>query len=322
MSLVGVSVASGALIGALMLVAAIFTWVERRLLGFFQERLGPNRAGPAGTLQWFADLVKILTKEDAPPPGADRRIYVLAPAVAVAPVLAGFGVVAVAPGAAVVPLDVGVIFAVGMLALTVYAVVLGGWASSNRYASLGALRAAAQVLAYEAFLGLSLMGPVMLAGSFELSAIVEAQAEAWFVLYQPLGAALFAIAGIAAAHRLPFDLPEAENDLVAGYATEYAGLGFGLFFLGEYLAVLLVSALATALFFGGWHGPWLPGPVWFGLKSGLLALGFVLLRAALPRPRYDQLIRFAWIVALPLALVNLLATGAWIVLSETPSGTP
>jgi NADH-quinone oxidoreductase subunit H len=317
-SLATVSLASGALIGALMLVAAVFTWVERRLLGFFQERLGPNRAGPAGALQWLADLVKILTKEDEAPPGADRRIYALAPAVAVAPVLAGFGVVAFAPGMTIAPIDVGVVFAVGMLALTVYAVVLGGWASTNRYASLGALRAAAQVLAYEAFLGLSLMGPVMLAGSFELGAIVEAQAGGWFVLYQPLGAALFAVAGIAAAHRLPFDLPEAENDLVAGYATEYAGLGFGLFFLGEYLAVLLVSALATALFLGGWHGPGLPGPVWFGIKSGLLSLGFVWLRAALPRPRYDQLVSFAWKVALPLALVNLVATGAWVVLADTP----
>lgn len=316
MNFLAASVASTLLIGFLLLTAAIFTWVERRLLGLLQERLGPNRAGPAGTLQWFADLMKILTKEDTPPPDADRTIYALAPAIAVAPVLAGFGVVAIGPKTTIARLDVGVIFALGMLALTVYAVVLGGWASTSRYSSLGALRAAAQMLAYEAFFGLSIMGCVMLAGSLEPGTVVAAQQHGWFLFSQPIGAALFAIAGIAATHRLPFDLPEAEHDLVAGYATEYSGLGFGLFFLGEYLAVLLVSALATTFFLGGWLGPWLPGPIWFGLKTGLLALSFVLLRAALPRPRYDQLITFAWTIALPLALLNLLATGVWVVLSE------
>jgi NADH-quinone oxidoreductase subunit H len=178
---------------------------------------------------------------------------------------------------------------------------------------LGGLRAAAQLLAYESFLGLSLMGVVLLAGSFQLSEIVAAQEGRWFILVQPLGAALFFIAGIAAAHRLPFDLQESENDLVAGFMTEYSGMSFALFFLGEYLAVLLVSSLATTLFLGGWLGPAvLPGPVWFGLKVGVIALVFIWLRAALPRPRYDQMIGFAWKFALPLALLNLLLTG-WIV---------
>lgn len=312
-----VGILSGGLVTALLLAAAIFTFVERRLLGFMQERLGPNRAGPGGVLQWVADMVKILTKGDPTPPAADRLVYTLAPAVAVAPVLMAFGVVVFAPGLAVVRLDVGVLFILGMMALTVYALILGAWSSSDGYALLGGMRAAAQMLSYEVFLGLSFMGVVLLAGSFDLLAIVEAQRGAWFVLLQPLGAALFALAGIAAAHRLPLDLPEAENDLVAGYVTEYAGLRFGLFFLGEYLSILLVAALATTLFLGGWLGPVLPGWLWFGLKAGLVALAFVLLRASLPRPRYDQLIAIAWKVALPLALVNLLVTGAIVVARTT-----
>lgn len=304
---------SAVLIAALLVAAGVFTWVERRLLGFFQERLGPNRVGPFGALQWVADTVKLLTKEDAPPAGADRLAYRLAPVLTSAPVLAGFGVVAFAPGLTVAALDMGVVFAQGMLALTVWGIALGAWASRNRYALLGGLRAGAQMLAYEAFLGLSLMGVVLLAGSFRMADIVAAQEGLWFVVQQPLGAALFLIAGTAAAHRLPFDLQESEQDLVAGFMTEYSGMSFALFFLGEYLAILLVAALATTLFFGGWLGPWLPGPVWFGLKVGVIAFAFVWVRAALPRPRYDQLIGFAWKVALPLALLNLLVTGAIVV---------
>lgn len=309
---------SAVMLTALLVAAGVFTWVERRLLGFVQERLGPNRVGPFGTLQWVADTVKLLTKEDRPPPGADRLTYLLAPAVAATPVLAGFGVVAFGEGLTLVPLDVGVVFVIAMLALTVYALVLGAWASQSRYAILGGLRAAAQMLAYEAFLGLSLLGVVILAGDLSLSGIVAAQDPWWFVALQPLGALLFLIAAIAAAHRLPFDLPESENDLVAGFMTEYSGMSFALFFLGEYIAILLVSALFTTLFLGGWLGPYLPGPVWFGLKTGALAVLFIWLRATLPRPRYDQLLGFAWKVALPLALVNLLATG-WVVVWRSAS---
>lgn len=311
---------SALLLGGLMAAAGVFTWAERRLLGFLQERRGPNRVGPFGFLQWVADTVKLITKEDAPPPGADRPAFLLAPVLAALPVLAGFGVVAFGEGLTIAPLDMGVLFVMGMLALTVYAMVLGAWASRNRYALLGGLRAAAQLLAYESFLGLSLMGVVMIAGSFSLGEIVAAQEGGrWFVLVQPLGCALFLIAGVAAAHRLPFDLQESEQDLVAGFMTEYSGMNFALFFLGEYLAILLVAALAVTLFFGGWHGPgalgpWLPGPVWFGLKMGIIAFVFVWIRATLPRPRYDQLIGFAWKVALPLALLNLLVTG-WIVVT-------
>ncbi len=308
-----VLILSAVLLAALMVTAGVFTWAERRILGFMQERLGPNRVGPFGFLQWVADTVKLITKEDAPPAGADRPAYLLAPVLAALPILAGFGVVAFAPGWTIADLDMGVMFVMGMLALTVYALVLGAWASRNRYATLGGLRAAAQLLAYESFLGLSLMGVVLIAGSFNLGEIVAAQEGGrWFVLVQPLGCALFLIAGVAAAHRLPFDLQESEQDLVAGFMTEYSGMNFALFFLGEYLAVLLVASLAVTLFFGGWHGPLLPGPVWFGLKVAAIAFVFVWIRATLPRPRYDQLIGFAWKVALPLALVNLLVTG-WIV---------
>jgi NADH-quinone oxidoreductase subunit H len=303
------------LLALLMVAAGVFTWVERRVLGFLQERLGPNRVGPFGFLQWVADTVKLITKEDAAPAGADRAAYILAPAFAAIPMLAGFGVVAFGEGWAVADLDMGVVFVMGMLALTVYALVLGAWASRNRYAMLGGLRAAAQMLAYESFLGLSLMGVVLMAGSFRMSDIVAAQDGLWFILLQPLGAALFFTAGIAAAHRLPFDLQESENDIVAGFMTEYSGMSFALFFLGEYIAVMLVAALGTTLFLGGWHGPLLPGPVWFGLKVGVICLAFIWIRAALPRPRYDQLIGFAWKVALPLALLHLLVTG-WIVVGR------
>jgi NADH-quinone oxidoreductase subunit H len=300
------------LVAALLVAAGVFTWVERRVLGLMQERLGPNRVGPFGFLQWVADTIKLLTKEDAPPAGADRVAFRLAPALAALPTLAGFGVVAFGDGLAIAALDMGVVFVIGMLALTVYVLVLGAWASRNRYALLGGLRAAAQMLAYEAFLGLSLMGVVLLAGSFAMADIVAAQQGAWFILVQPVGAVLFFIASLAAAHRLPFDLQESENDLVAGFMTEYSGMSFAFFFLGEYVAILLVCALATTLFLGGWLGPALPGPVWFGLKVSVLALVFIWVRAALPRPRYDQLIGFAWKIALPLASLNLLVTG-WVI---------
>ncbi|MBY6202562.1 NADH-quinone oxidoreductase subunit NuoH [Maritalea mobilis] len=309
-----------ALIMALLVAAGVFTWVERRGLGFLQERLGPNRVGPFGFLQWIADTVKLLTKEDEVPPGGDAVTFRLAPALAAIPVLAGFAVVGFGPGLTLSALDMGVIFALAMLALTVYAMVLGAWASHNRYALLGGLRAAAQMLSYEAFFGLSLMGVVMISGSLNLGQIVEAQSGLWFIVTQPLGFALFMLAGIAAAHRLPFDLQESEQDLVAGFMTEYSGMSFALFFLGEYLAIILVSALAVTLFFGGWLGPILPGPVWFGLKVGALALAFIWIRAILPRPRYDQLVAFAWKWALPLALLNLLLTGAIVVLAGAGGG--
>jgi len=294
---------------ALALVSALMVWVERRLLGLWQDRYGPNRVGPFGLFQVIADAVKLLFKEDWVPPFADRTVFVIAPAIAMCATLLAFAVVPVAPGIGIVDLNVGVLFFLAMSSLAVYSVILAGWASNSKYSLLGSLRAAAQMLTYEVFMGLSLMGVVMLAGSFNLREIVAAQEDLWFVVPQILGFLIFAVAGVAEAHRLPFDLPEAENELVAGYHTEYSGMKFGMFFVGEYIGIVVVSAMIVTLFLGGWHGPLLPPVVWFALKLAACLLVFVLLRAALPRPRYDQLMGFGWKVLLPLSLLNLVATG-------------
>jgi len=301
---------------ALLVIAALLIWVERRLLGLWQDRLGPNRVGPFGVLQTVADMIKIFTKEDWVPPFADGTVFVLAPAVVVVVTLLAFAVIPMAPGIGVVDLNVGLLFILAMSSLAVYGVVLGGWASNDKYSLLGALRGAAQMLSYEVFMGLSLMGVVMLAGSFDLRRIVEAQRHLWFVVPQFIGFITFAVAGIAETRRLPFDLPEAEAELVAGFHTEYSGLKFGLFFVGEYVGVVLVSALIATLFFGGWLGPWLPPLAWFALKTSFFVAFFILLRASLPRPRYDRLMAFGWKAMLPLALANLLVTGA-IVLARS-----
>ncbi len=296
----------GAFAGALLLV-----WWERRLLGFWQDRLGPNRLGPFGILQSVADAIKMFTKDDWVPPFADRVVFTLAPTAAVAGMLMGFAVVPFAPGLVIIDLNIGVLFFLAMTSLAVYSVLLGGLASNNKYSLLGGLRSAAQMVTYEVFMGLSIMGVVMLAGSFNLSAIVEAQRSVWFAVPQALGLVVFLLAGIAESHRLPFDLPEAEHELTAGFHTEYSGMKFGLIMVGEYLAVILTSAMTVTLFLGGWLGPdFLPPLVWFTLKTTALICFFVLLRASLPRPRYDQLMAFGWKVLLPISLVNLLVTGA------------
>lgn len=300
---------------ATVLLAAVLTWGERRLLGFWQDRPGPNRVGPFGTLQVVADMIKLFFKEDFIPRFADIPVFVLAPTVVMATMLIAFAVVPMSPSIGVTDLNIGLLFVLAMSSIAVYSIILGGYASNNKYALLGSLRAAAQTVSYEVFMGLSLMGVVMLSGSFNLRDIVNAQAGYWFILPQFLGFIVFFIAGIAESRRTPFDLPEAEHELTAGFHTEYSGMKFGMFFVGEYLAVILISALITTLFLGGWHGPWLPPIVWFCLKTALLVALFILLRASLPRPRYDQLMKFGWKVMLPLSLVNLLATAGillWI----------
>jgi NADH-quinone oxidoreductase subunit H len=298
----------GILIAALS-VAAGLIWVERRLLARWQDRYGPNRAGPFGLLQVVADAIKMFAKEDWIPPFADKPVYVIAPAVIIVTVLASFAVIPISPGIGVVDLNIGLLFFLGMSSLGVYSVVLAGWSSNSKYSLLGALRAAAQMLSYEVFMGLSLMGVVMLSGSFNLRDIVEAQRGLWFCIPQFLGLAIFMVAGLAEAHRLPFDLPEAESELVAGYHTEYSGMKFGMFFVGEYLGITLISALIATLFFGGWLGPFLPPLVWFLVKTFAFISFFILMRASLPRPRYDQLMAVGWKVLLPLALLNLVVTG-------------
>lgn len=299
----------------LLNIAAGLIWVERRLLALFQDRLGPNRAGPLGILIVLADTLKLFFKEDWIPPFADKWVFIMAPAIVVASVLLSFVIVPFAPNIIVADLNVGLLFFLAMSSLGVYSVVLGGWASNNKYSLLGALRGASQMIAYEVFMGLSLMGVVMLTGSFKLSAIVEAQRDMWFVVKQPVALVVFFIAGIAETHRLPFDIPEAESELVAGYHSEYSGMKFGMFFIGEYLGITLISAMTATIFFGGWLGPFLPGWLWFFIKTFAFIMFFILLRASLPRPRYDQLMEYGWKILLPLVLLNLMVTGAvalWI----------
>ncbi len=299
----------GILIVALSIAAGLI-WVERRLLALWQDRYGPNRAGPFGLLQVLADMIKIFFKEDWIPPFADKPVFVIAPAIVFVTVLMSFAVLPIAPGIIVADTNIALLFFLGMSSLGVYSVILAGWASDNKYSLLGGLRASVQMLSYEVFMGLSLMGTVLLAGSFRLSAIVEAQRHQWFVIPQFLGFILFLIAGIAETRRLPFDLAEAESELVAGYHSEYSGMKFGMFFVGEYLGITLISSLIAVLFFGGWLGPVLPPIVWFFIKMFFFICFFVLLRASLPRPRFDQLMDWGWKLMLPLALANLLVTGA------------
>jgi len=306
----------GVLIVALTTAAGLI-WLERRLLALWQDRYGPNRVGPFGLMQVMADMIKIFFKEDWIPPFADKTIFILAPAIIVVTVLMSFAVLPIAPGIIVSDLNVGLLFVLGMSSLGVYSVVLAGWASDNKYSLLGGLRAAAQMLSYEVFLGLSVMGVVLLASSFDLAAIVQAQHHLWFIVPQFLGFVLFLIAGVAETRRLPFDLPEAESELVAGFHSEYSGMKFGMFFVGEYLGVTLISALITVLFLGGWLGPFLPPIVWFLLKTFFLICFFILLRASLPRPRFDQLMNWGWKIMLPLSVANLLVTGA-VVLAIAP----
>ncbi len=298
------------ILGGAMTMAASLIYAERRLLALVQDRYGPNRVGPFGLLQVVADMIKIFAKEDWIPPFADRAVFVLAPAIVMVTVLMSFAVVPATRYIVVSDLNIALLFFLGMSSLGVYSVVLAGWASDNKYALLGGLRASAQMLSYEVFMGLSLMGVVLLAGSFDLRAIVEAQRRLWFVVPQFLGFMLFLIAGLAETRRIPFDLPEAESELVAGYHSEYSGMKFGMFFVGEYLGVVLISALITVLFLGGWLGPVLPAIVWFFIKTLFFICFFILVRASLPRPRFDQLMAWGWKVMLPLALANLMVTGA------------
>ena len=298
------------LIGAAVGGAAVMTWFERRMLGIWQDRLGPNRLGPLGIFLVAADMIKLLGKHDWVPPFSDRPVFVFAPTAIVISMMLGFAVVPFAPNLYVIDMNIGLLFFLGMTSLAVYSVLLGGLASNNKYSLMGGLRSAAQMVSYEVFMGLSLMGVVMLSGSFSLPDIVEAQTDWWFIVTQPLGLFVFLIAGLAESHRLPFDLPEAEHELTAGFHTEYGGMKFAMFMLGEYLGLILISCMITTLFLGGWLGPFLPPLIWFLLKTFIVILFFILLRAAIPRPRYDQLMSLGWKVMLPITLFNLLITGA------------
>jgi NADH-quinone oxidoreductase subunit H len=298
------------ILAAPLTIAAGMIYFERRLLGFFQDRYGPNRAGPFGVLQVVADILKIFTKEDWIAPFADRLVFVLSPAIIIITVLMAFSVVPVAPNVRVTDLNIGLLFFLAMSSMTVYSIVLAGWSSNSKYSLLGSLRAASQMLSYEVFMGLSLMGVVLQAGSFNLSDIVKAQEHLWFAVPQFFGFVIFIIAGFAESRRIPFDIPEAESELVAGFHTEYSGLKFGMFFVGEYLGITLISTMIATFFLGGWRGPVLPPTIWLLIKVGFFLGLFILARATLPRFRYDQLTALGWKLLLPLSLVNLMVTGA------------
>ena len=297
------------MIGALSIAAGL-TWFERRLLGFFQDRLGPNRVGPAGLLQPLADTVKMFTKEDWVPPFADRALFILAPGIVVVSVLLGFVIIPVTGTFVVADMNIGLLFFLAMSSLGVYSVVLAGWSSASKYSVIGGLRAAAQMMSYEVFMGLALTGVVLLAGSFDLNRIVAGQQGLWYVIPQFPGFVVFLLAGFAEMRRIPFDLVEAESELVAGYRTEYSGMKSGLFLVGEYLGMTLISALIVTLYFGGWLGPALPAFLWFLVKVFIFIFLFILVRGTLPRPRYDQLMELGWKILLPLSLANLAITGA------------
>jgi NADH-quinone oxidoreductase subunit H len=311
MSAVGIAVVVilGVLMGALLFSAGII-WFERRLLAVFQERYGPNRAGWFGVLQVVADMLKIFTKENWIPPFAEKAVFVIAPSIIMITTLASFAVIPIAPAILVTDIDIGLLFFLAMSSFAVYSVALSGWASNSKYSLLGSIRAVGQMVSYEVFMGLSLMGVVLQAGSFSLKDIVAAQKGLWYVVPQFVGFVVFFIAGLAETRRIPFDLPEAESELVAGYHTEYSGFKFAMFYVGEYIGITLISMMIVTLFFGGWQGPFLPPIIWFLLKTMAFIAFFILVRAALPRPRYDQLLSFGWKLMLPLALVNLAVTGA------------
>ena len=295
-------------------IAAGLIWVERRLLSVWQDRLGPNRVGPFGLFQVIADTIKLFFKEDWVPSFSDKPVFILSPGILMITILLTFSVIPFGPGFLVFDSNIGILFFLGNSSLGVYSIVLGGWASNNKYSLIGAMRASAQMLTYEVFMGLSLMGVVMMADSFSFNSIVLAQKNGWFIFPQFVGFIVFFIAGLAETHRLPFDIPEAEGELVAGYHSEYSGMKFGMFFVGEYLGITLISAIMATLFFGGWLGPsFLPPVFWFLFKTMVLICVFILLRASLPRPRYDQLMEFGWKVLLPLSLLNLLITGAVLI---------
>jgi NADH-quinone oxidoreductase subunit H len=310
-------------VNLVMVAFAYMTWLERKLIGRMQQRYGPNRAGPFGLLQPIADLVKLLRKEHFFPEAAVDLLYIGAPAVAGITALAAFSVIPFGPGwdiggyfvgGWVVDVPISLILLFALSSLGIYAFVVGGWASESKYSLLGSMRTCAQMVSYEVSLALSVLGVVIIGRSLSLVDIVHRQQEVtWFVGPQLVGLVIFFIAGIAETNRPPFDLPEAETELVAGYHTEYGGMRFGLFSTAEYINMITLSGLGVTLFFGGWSGPFLPGPVWFVLKLAVFLFVFVWLRATLPRLRYDQLMRFGWKVLLPVATVNALVTAAVVV---------
>lgn len=313
---------------AVLTFVAYLTLIERKVLGWIQVRVGPNRVGPWGLLQPLADGAKLLLKEEITVSGANKAVYILAPLIVVVCALVPFGVIPFAKGlglesifgpavskydlntGVIADINVGILYIFGISSLGVYGVILGGWASNSKYSLLGSIRAAAQMISYELGLSLSVIGVLLLAGTLNLVQIVESQDSIWkwYIFRQPLGFLLFMIAGSAEIARTPFDLMECENELVAGYQTEYSSMKFGLFYLGEYAHLLFLSALTTTLFFGGWQGPFLPPILWFLIKMFFFVFVFVWIRGTYPRLRYDRVMTFGWKTLVPVGIFNVMAT--------------
>lgn len=307
---------------------AYVTLFERRLLARMQVRIGPNRAGPAGLLQPIADAVKLIFKEELIPSGADKVLFVMAPVLTVIPALIITGVIPLGPPITlfgreitlqVADLNVGILYLLTVTAISIYGIALAGWSSNNKYSTMGALRATASMISYELALGLAYVGPVLLAGSMSVSDIVAAQKPLWFVVLQPLGALIYLIGANAEINRSPFDMPEAEHELTAGFITEYSGMKFALFYMAEYIKMIAVSMIGASLFLGGYWGPgvstypWL-GPIYLSIKVIILLFWFIWVRATWPRFRYDRMMAFGWKILFPLALLNVLVTALVIVL--------
>jgi NADH-quinone oxidoreductase subunit H len=308
---------------AMMLIVAYMTLMERKVLGHMQVRYGPNRVGPFGLLQPIADGIKLFFKEDIIVPHANRLIYIFAPTVIVITALVSYAVIPFGDrftilgkkvDLVVADVNVGLLYLFAISSLGVYGVVMGGWASNNKYSLLGAIRSSAQMISYELSLGLSVIGVLMITGSLSTVQIVEAQSKVWFIVYQPLGFIIYLISATAEISRTPFDLTECENELVAGYQTEYSSMKFALYYLAEYAHILVVSSLAVTLFFGGWHGPFLPPVIWFLIKVFIFIFFFIWVRATYPRFRYDQLMKFGWKILFPLALLNIMLTAVGMII--------
>ncbi|MEZ4600834.1 MAG: NADH-quinone oxidoreductase subunit NuoH [Syntrophotaleaceae bacterium] len=308
----------GLILVVVLTMAAYLVLAERKILARIQRRYGPNRVGFGGMLQPLADLIKLLTKEDFTPDQADKRLFRIAPAVVVATALLTFAVVPFAPPVTlfrreiplvICDLNIGILYFLGLSSLAVYGVALGGWASNSKYSLLGSIRSMSQMISYELAMGLAIVPVVLSARSFSLTEIVLAQKTLPFAVTNPIAFLIFFISVGAEAKRIPFDLPEAENELVSGYHTEYSGMRFGLFFVGEYLNMIVLGAIITVLFLGGWHGPFLWPIVWFVIKVLAVAFVFIWIRGTLPRLRYDQLMAFGWKFLIPLALLNVVITG-------------
>lgn len=302
-------------VNVVMLHVMYVVYFERKVIGHMQARMGPMRVGWHGLLQPIADGIKLFFKEDIIPSSADRPIFYIAPVIGVLAAISSFAVIPMWEGFSIANLDIGILYILALSSIGSYSVILGGWASNSKYSFLGGLRSSAQVISYEIAMGMSLVGIMMMAGSANLVEIVETQSQGWFILTQPVAFFVFLVAAVAETNRVPFDLPEAETELVAGYATEYSGIRFGLFFMAEYAGMFVMSALATVCFLGGWSGPdfWIfvkvPGVVWFLLKVYGFIFFYFWIRATLPRYRYDQLMGLGWKLFIPLALANIIVTG-------------